>query len=173
MAAKTWNVGIIGYGFSAKIFHIPFIQAVPDLKLYAIVQRNPQPENNAEKDHPDIKAYRSADDLVKDEAVDVVIVTTAPSSHVELAKLALEAGKHGMIVYVRRPPSGSDFVDIQRGRSGSLTTCHTVVVEKPFTATHKEADELVALAKKQNKLLAVYQSAYQSCPWGIRIRGGR
>lgn len=37
-----------------------------------------------------------------------------------------------------------------------------VVVEKPFTPTHQEADELVALAKKQNKLLAVYQSAYYS-----------
>ncbi|KKA21430.1 NAD binding Rossmann fold oxidoreductase [Rasamsonia emersonii CBS 393.64] len=127
MAPKTWNVGVIGYGFSAKIFHIPFIQAVPDFKLYAIVQRHPKPDDDAEKDHPGIKAYRSADDLVKDETVDVVVVTTAPDSHVALTKLALEAGKH-------------------------------VVVEKPFTPTHKEADELVALAKKQNKLLAVYQN---------------
>lgn len=35
-----------------------------------------------------------------------------------------------------------------------------VVVEKPFTPTSKEAQELVALAKKQNKHLAVYQSQY-------------
>ncbi|KAL1962601.1 hypothetical protein VTN77DRAFT_9394 [Rasamsonia byssochlamydoides] len=127
MASKTWNVGVIGYGFSAKIFHIPFIQAVPDFKLYAIVQRHPKPDDDAEKDHPGIKAYRSAEDLVKDEAVDVVVVTTAPDSHVALTRLALEAGKH-------------------------------VVVEKPFTPTHQEADELVALAKKQGKLLAVYQN---------------
>lgn len=95
--ARTWNVGIIGYGFSAKIFHIPFITAVPDFKLYAIVQRNPQPGNDAEKDHPGIKAYRSADDLVKDPDVDVVVVTTAPDSHYDLTKLSLQAGKHGMI----------------------------------------------------------------------------
>ncbi|KAL1974503.1 hypothetical protein VTN31DRAFT_4707 [Thermomyces dupontii] len=125
--ARTWNVGVIGYGFSAKIFHIPFITAVPDFKLYAIVQRNPQPGNDAEKDHPGIKAYRSADDLVKDPDVDVVVVTTAPDSHYDLTKLSLQAGKH-------------------------------VVVEKPFTPTHKEADELVALAKQQGKLLAVYQN---------------
>jgi len=37
-----------------------------------------------------------------------------------------------------------------------------VVVEKPFTPTHKEAEELVALAKQQGKLLAVYQSAFLS-----------
>ena len=36
--------------------------------------------------------------------------------------------------------------------------CLTVIVEKPFTPTSKEADELVALAKKHNKLLTVYQN---------------
>jgi hypothetical protein len=34
----------------------------------------------------------------------------------------------------------------------------TVVCEKPFTPTFKEAEELVTIANKQNKLLAVYQS---------------
>ncbi|KAH8702452.1 putative NAD binding Rossmann fold oxidoreductase [Talaromyces proteolyticus] len=127
MASKTFNVGVVGYGFSAKIFHIPFITAVPDLKLYAIVQRTPKPDDNAEKDHPGVKLYHSADDLVKDSQVDVVVITTAPDSHYALTKLALDAGKH-------------------------------VVVEKPFVPTYKEAAELVALAEKQKKLLAVYQN---------------
>lgn len=95
MVAKTWNVGVIGYGFSAKIFHIPFITAVPELKLYAVVQRTPKPDDDAEKDHAGVKAYRSADDLMKDSNVDVIVVTTAPDSHYALTKSALEAGKHG------------------------------------------------------------------------------
>jgi scyllo-inositol 2-dehydrogenase (NADP+) len=33
-----------------------------------------------------------------------------------------------------------------------------VIVEKPFTVTVKEADELIALAKEQNKLLSVFQN---------------
>ncbi|MCC9165528.1 Gfo/Idh/MocA family oxidoreductase [Pontibacter harenae] len=33
-----------------------------------------------------------------------------------------------------------------------------VLVDKPFTATTAEADELIALAKKQNKLLTVFQN---------------
>ena len=33
-----------------------------------------------------------------------------------------------------------------------------MVCEKPFTPTFKEADDLVKIATKQNKLLAVYQS---------------
>ncbi|BAE62016.1 putative dehydrogenase [Aspergillus flavus] len=127
MASKTFNVGVVGYGFSAKTFHIPFVSDVPQLKLYAVVQRTPKPDDDAEKDHPGIKSYRTAEDMVKDDGVDVVIVTTAPDSHYQLTKLALEHGKH-------------------------------VVCEKPFTPTTQEADELVALAEKQNKLLAVYQN---------------
>jgi predicted dehydrogenase len=36
-----------------------------------------------------------------------------------------------------------------------------VVCEKPFTPTTQEADELVAIAKKNNKQLAVFQSMSQ------------
>lgn len=127
MAPKTYNVAVIGYGMSAKVFHIPLIQVVTQFKLYAIVQRNPKPEDDAEKDHTQIKAYRSSEEMVNDAAVDVVIVTTVPASHFELCKLALEHGKH-------------------------------VVVEKPFTPTSKEAGDLIAIAKKHDRLLTVYQN---------------
>lgn len=100
MTPKSWNIGVIGYGSSAKTFHIPFIQDVPELNLYAIVQRQPKADDDAEKDHPGVKAYRSAEDLVNDDAVDVVVVTTAPDSHFGLAKLALESGKHGVFLFL-------------------------------------------------------------------------
>ena len=96
MASKTYKVGVIGYGFSAKIFHIPFITAVPEFSLHAVVQRSPTESNNAEKDHPGIKSYRTTEDMLKDVDVEVVVVTTIPESHYALAKLSLEAGKNGM-----------------------------------------------------------------------------
>lgn len=101
MASKTWKLGVIGYGLSAKTFHIPFIEDVPELKLYAVVQRTPKPDDDAEKDHPGIKSYRTAEELIKDEGVDVVVITTGPDSHFELAKAALEAGKHGELMCYR------------------------------------------------------------------------
>ncbi|KAJ5562426.1 hypothetical protein N7535_003121 [Penicillium sp. DV-2018c] len=127
MASKTYNVGIVGYGFSAKIFHIPFVKEVPELNLYAIVQRTPKPDDDAEKDHAGVKSFRTTEEMVQDPAVDLVIITTAPDSHFDLCKLALEAGKH-------------------------------VVCEKPFTPTTQEADALIAIAKKNNKQLAVFQN---------------
>lgn len=35
-----------------------------------------------------------------------------------------------------------------------------VVVEKPFTPTHAEAEELIALAKQHGRILTVYQSKW-------------
>ena len=95
MTSHTYKVGVIGYGMSAKVFHIPLIEVVPDFQLYAVVQRTPKPDDDAEKDHPGIKSYRSTEEMVKDPEVDVVVVTTIPETHFELTKLALEHGKHG------------------------------------------------------------------------------
>ena len=109
------------------MFHIPLIQSARQLKLYAIVQRTPKSNDDAEKDHPGIKGYRSSEEMVKDPDVEAVVITTAPASHFELGKLALEHGKH-------------------------------VIVEKPFTPSSKEARELIVIAKKQDRLLTVYQN---------------
>ncbi len=95
MPSEKFNIGVIGYGLSAKIFHIPFITCVPEVHLYAIVQRTPKPDDNAESDHPGVRVYRSVTDLLKDERVDAVIVTAAPDQHFSLTMQALEAGKHG------------------------------------------------------------------------------
>ena len=100
MASKPYNIAIIGYGMSAKVFHIPLISAVPPFYLYAIVQRNPRPNDDAEKDHPGVKTYRSSEEMVRDPAIAVVVVTTIPTTHFELCKLALEHGKH---VIVEKP----------------------------------------------------------------------
>ncbi|KAL9609791.1 MAG: hypothetical protein Q9167_005469 [Letrouitia subvulpina] len=134
MSSKIFNVGLIGYGASAKVFHIPLIEVIPELKLCAIVQRHPTQHNDVQIDHPNIKAYRSAIEIVTDQDIDVIVVTTTPSTHFELAKMSLEHGKH----------------DIAHAR--------LVLVEKPFVPTSKEADELIELAKKNQRLLTVYQN---------------
>ena len=98
--ARQHNIAVIGYGMSAKVFHIPLITVVPEFKLYAIVQRNPKDGDDAEKDHPGIKSFRSTEEMLKDPAVGVVVVTTTPQTHFELTKLALEHGKHGIRSFI-------------------------------------------------------------------------
>lgn len=99
-AVNPWNVAVIGYGLSAKVFHIPLINAIPDLKLYGIVQRSPKPDNDASKDHQGVKSWRSVEEMLKDDEVDIVVITSIPNTHYSMCKEALEAGKN---VVVEKP----------------------------------------------------------------------
>ena len=65
-----------------------------------------------------------ADDIVTSSEIDAVAIVTSVSSHYELAKKALENGKH-------------------------------IFVEKPFTATSAQAEELVELAERKNLRIMV------------------
>ncbi|RMZ78666.1 hypothetical protein DV738_g3789, partial [Chaetothyriales sp. CBS 135597] len=125
MSTKVYRVGVIGYGLSAKIFHIPFVNDVSDFKLYAIVQRSPKPDDDAAKDWPGVKVYRSAEELIADPDVDVVVVTTAPVSHFELAKKAIENGKHVIVEKPFTPTSKEAFELAELAKSkGVLVTVY-------------------------------------------------
>ncbi|KAI0828770.1 NAD(P)-binding protein [Hypoxylon sp. FL0890] len=126
--SKILNVGVIGYGMSANIFHIPFITTTPTLKLHSILQRNPsQSESSAPRDHPDVKHFTSLDLFLADGDLNVVVITTPPQTHFSFAQQALQAGKH-------------------------------VLVEKPFVPTSAEADALINLSREKGRLICVYQN---------------
>ncbi|KAI9661744.1 MAG: hypothetical protein M1821_008983 [Bathelium mastoideum] len=95
--AKTYNVGVIGYGKAAKVFHIPLIAVTSSLKLHTVVQRTPTASDSAAKDHPGVKVVSSADALFSDPDVDIVVVTSTPETHFAFTKGALEAGKHVLV----------------------------------------------------------------------------
>ncbi len=94
--SNPYKVAVIGYGFSAKVFQIPFICSDTQFELHAILQRHATENNDAGQDFPNIKIYRELQDVLQDAEVDVVIVSTPPSSHYDIAFQALHARKHGM-----------------------------------------------------------------------------
>jgi len=110
-SSREFNVGIIGYGLSAKVFHIPFVALTPSLVLHSIVQRSPAPGNSAPADFPSLKHFTSADALLSDPSVDIVIISTPPNTHYSLARDALVAGKH---VLVEKPfvPSSAQAYEL-------------------------------------------------------------
>ena len=95
------RTAVLGYGFAGRIFHSPFIHAVPGLELSAIVQRH---GDSAAADYPATRVLRSVDEVFGDPAIDMVVVATPNDSHVELARRALEAGKH---VVIDKPIAGT------------------------------------------------------------------
>ena len=118
------NAALCSFGMSGHLFHAPFIDVNPKLNLYGVLERT---KNVAEKKYPNIKTFRSLDDLLNDDAIDLVIINTPNLTHFDFTKKVIEAGKH-------------------------------VVVEKPFTVTTAQAEELIALAKSKNVKLSVYHN---------------
>ncbi|KAL4782326.1 oxidoreductase [Aspergillus varians] len=94
------NAAVVGYGFSAKTFHIPFILHNPGFRLHAIVQRTPRDGNSAVHDFPHAKVYHDAYEAIRDDDVHVLIITSPNDTHFPLSKRALEDGKH---VIVEKP----------------------------------------------------------------------
>jgi scyllo-inositol 2-dehydrogenase (NADP+) len=86
--------GILAYGMSGKVFHVPFIHNHPGFKLHAITERNTK---QAESDYPGIISYDAIDDLINDPAIELVIINTPNYTHYEYATKALKAGKHILV----------------------------------------------------------------------------
>ncbi|KAG8867304.1 hypothetical protein FRC20_006159 [Serendipita sp. 405] len=97
------RVSVVGAGLGATVFHVPLVLSSPDLFiLHSVVERTPpaemQPEGTiAKKFNVKTKLVNKFEDVLSDEAVELVIITTPNSTHYGFAKAALEAGKHVLV----------------------------------------------------------------------------
>ncbi|WP_217528615.1 oxidoreductase [Vibrio metschnikovii] len=91
------KTAVIGYGYSAKTFHLPFIQSLPELTLCAISSSQ---QAAVEADWPQAQWYQDAESLLDNSDAELVIITAPNDVHFPLAKRALENGKH---VIVEKP----------------------------------------------------------------------
>ena len=94
MADREIGVGVIGFGLGGRVFHAPFVNAASGLRLAAILQRK---GNEAAEAYPATQIVRSLDEMLADKTIELVVVTTPNATHFELAKQALEAGKHVVV----------------------------------------------------------------------------
>ena len=86
-----YNVGVIGYGNMAD-YHCQRISKPSDIKFYAVYDINQSRLDKATKEG--LKAYKNLDDMLNDNEIDVVLVSTPNDSHMEMAIKAMEKGKH-------------------------------------------------------------------------------
>lgn len=94
---QTINTAILSFGLSGRVFHGPWLDLHPGFNLYGAWERS----KSVIKDfYPNAKSFSTLDDLLADEAIELVVVNTPNYTHYEFTKKALEAGKH---VIVEKP----------------------------------------------------------------------
>ena len=97
--AAPVGVGLLGYGAIGHE-HSRAVRAVHGLSLAAVCDTSPDRLAAAAAAAPGVSTTRSADELLERDDVDLVVVSTPPSTHAPWALKALRAGKH---VVVEKP----------------------------------------------------------------------
>lgn len=109
------HAGVIGFGLGGKIFHAPFLKKIDGFELAAILQRS---GDAAAKQYPGVSIVRSVEELLAQRGLSLVVVTTPPATHFELARQCLEAGKHVVMdkPFTATSAEARELIQIARSR---------------------------------------------------------
>src|SRR5713101_5969601 len=117
------RVGILGYGYWGPNI-VRNLDSIESTCVEVVCDKSPQALARLKRAHPNIPATSDPSEVLTSPRIDAVAVITPVWTHYELAKTALENGKH-------------------------------VFVEKPFTASTAQAEELIELAARKNLTIMV------------------
>lgn len=97
MESRQINVALCAFGMSGWVFHAPFINMHKGFQLYGVLERS---KDEAVKKYPWVKTFRTLDELLADEQIDLVVVNTPSVTHYDFVSQALQHNKH---VIVEKP----------------------------------------------------------------------
>ena len=117
------RIGVVGYGYWGPNI-ARNLNGLDNCQLMAICDKSQASLKRAQKAHPGVQLTADMSQVLRSPEIDAVAVVTPVWTHFELAKSALEHGKH-------------------------------VFVEKPFTSTSQQAEQLIELAERKNLRIMV------------------
>jgi len=92
------RVGLIGAGAFAKGMHLPNLQGLSDrFTLQAVASRSGHNAQAVARQFEAAYATTSNEEILVDDSVDAVLITTRHHLHADLVLAALEAGKHVLV----------------------------------------------------------------------------
>jgi predicted dehydrogenase len=123
------RVGLVGYGYWGPNLARNFSDLPQRYKLTAIADLSESRRANAQARYPGTRVTGDVRELIEAPDIDAVAIATPLSTHYELAKMALRAGKH---VLVEKPMTSTvaeaeDLLAIAAARRLVLMVDHTFV----------------------------------------------
>jgi predicted dehydrogenase len=117
------KMGIIGYGYWGPNIVRNFLSQ-EKAQIISICDIDEEALNKAKKHYPKLTTISDPDEVLSSPEIDAIAIVTPVYTHYDLAKKALENGKH-------------------------------IFVEKPFTSSVAEAEELIELADRRRLKIMV------------------
>ncbi len=134
------QVGVIGYGYwgpqVVRNFH-----NLERSRVAVICDRNPEALRRAKQAYPNVQVTLDSAELVSSAQLDAVAVATPVWTHFELAKAALENGKH---VFVEKPftcnaAQAEELIELADRKNLKVMVDHTFL----FTGAVKKIRQLI------------------------------
>lgn len=134
------NTALLSFGMSGKVFHAPFISINDGFRFYAVWERS---KNLAQETYPGVKTYRTLEELLADDAIELVIVNTPSYTHYEYAKKALQAGKHVVVEkpFVAAVEEGEELIVLAKEKNKLLSVFQNRRYDSDYKVVKKIIDE--------------------------------
>jgi len=97
--SSTIKFGVIGYGYWGPNV-VRNLDQLEQVDLMGVCDLSSSARQRVQKAHPGVSVTSDPNDLLKSSDIDAIAVVTPVWTHYELAKAALEHGKH---VFVEKP----------------------------------------------------------------------
>jgi predicted dehydrogenase len=117
------NFGVLGYGYWGPNI-LRNLDGLEGARVLAVADKVPAARERAQKAHRGIRVIADSSEIISSTEIDAVAIVTPVWTHFELAKAALENGKH-------------------------------IFVEKPFTSSSAQAEELINIAARKHLKIMV------------------
>jgi predicted dehydrogenase len=120
------NFGVIGYGYWGPNV-VRNLASLEGSHVCGIAEMSPAARHRAQKAYPGIHVTADASELIASPDIDAIAVITPVWTHYELAKAALENGKH---VFVEKPftssaEQGEKLIELARKKNLRIMVDHT------------------------------------------------
>ena len=131
---------LVGFGFSATTFHLPFLNYLPQFSVDVVISSKPDAVKAV---LPHAEIYSSLEEALKIHDVDLVIITTPNHLHGQQARMALE---HSCHVLVEKPftlnsEEAEALVDLANAQNKQLCVYHNRRFDGDFLTIKKLIDD--------------------------------
>jgi scyllo-inositol 2-dehydrogenase (NADP+) len=118
------KVGLIGYGLAGRVFHAPLLSVDPRFRLAAIAAGSRAEQ--AQADWPQAKLYGTAEELIADPELDLIVIASPNGTHAPLAIAALTAGRHVVVdkPFVTNVRDGATVMALAKKHQRMLSVFH-------------------------------------------------
>src|SRR5258705_848836 len=138
--AGAVRVGVIGYGYWGPNI-VRNLTGLENCELAAVCDKNPNALKRVARAYPGVRATTEFSDVLRSPDIDAVAVVTPVWTHYELAKAALENGKH---VFVEKPftcnaQQAEELIELAERKNLKIMVDHTFL----FTGAVKKIRQMV------------------------------